>query len=47
MGNRKRWGDNSDKRASARLMAAAGQSSREIAAELGVNQSTVVRWMRG
>lgn len=36
---------NEDKRASARLMAAAGQSGRAIAAELGVNQSTVARWL--
>ena len=34
-----------DKRASARLMAAQGYSSRAIAASLGVNQSTVVRWL--
>lgn len=34
-----------DKRASAKLMAAAGHSSRVIAAELGVNQSSVVRWL--
>ncbi|MDD3500782.1 MAG: primase C-terminal domain-containing protein, partial [Sulfurovum sp.] len=36
---------NEDKRASARLMAAQGYSSRAIAASLGVNQSTVVRWL--
>ncbi|WP_157272308.1 replication initiation protein [Azohydromonas aeria] len=36
-----------DKRASARLMALAGRSSREIGAELGVDQSTVVRWLKG
>lgn len=35
-----------DKRTSARLMAAQGMSSRQIAAALGVNQSTVVRWLR-
>lgn len=34
-----------DKRASARLMALQGLSSRAIAQELGVNQSTVVRWL--
>jgi DNA invertase Pin-like site-specific DNA recombinase len=34
-----------DKRASARLMAAAGRTQREIAAELDVNQSTVARWL--
>lgn len=36
-----------DKRASARLMAAQGLSTRAIAAELDVDQSTVVRWLRG
>lgn len=36
-----------DKRASARLMALAGGSSRLIAAELDVDQSTVVRWLKG
>lgn len=44
---RQRWGDNEEKRASVRLMAAAGCSSREIAAQLAVNQSTVVRWLKG
>ena len=34
-----------DKRTSARLMAAAGQSIRAIAAELGVGKSTVARWL--
>ena len=34
-----------DKRASARLMAAQGRSSRDIASVLGVNQSTIVRWL--
>ena len=38
---------NEDKRASARMMAASGKASRDIAAELGVNQSTVVRWLKG
>jgi len=41
---RARWGNNEDKQASARLMAAAGKSVREIAAELGVGKSTVARW---
>lgn len=34
-----------DKRSSARLMAAQGHSSRAIAAEIGVDHSTVVRWL--
>jgi hypothetical protein len=41
-----RWGDNEDKQASARLMAAAGRTHRAIAAELGVTQSTVTRWLK-
>lgn len=36
-----------ENRASARLMAINGHSSRQIATELGVDQSTVVRWLRG
>lgn len=36
---------NEDKRASARLIAAQGHSSREVARLLEVNQSTVVRWL--
>ena len=36
---------NEDKRASARLMAAQGHSSRVIAESIKVNQSTVVRWL--
>jgi hypothetical protein len=44
LGMRSRWGDNEDKQASARLMAAAGKTVREIAAELGVGKSTVARW---
>ncbi len=36
-----------DKRASARLMRDQGMSSRQIAAEIHVNQSTVVRWLKG
>lgn len=35
-----------DKRASARLMAAAGKSTREIAEELGTSQPTVSRWLK-
>lgn len=37
---------NEDKRIVARLMAAQGMSTRVIAAELQVNQSTIARWVR-
>lgn len=40
-----RWGDNEDKPAQARLMAAAGMSVRAIAQELTVGKSTVARWL--
>ena len=43
---KQRWGNNEDKQASARLMAATGLSTRAIAGELGVNQSTVARWLK-
>ncbi|MBU9348664.1 replication initiation protein [Burkholderia multivorans] len=43
-GNLAKWGNNEDKQTSARLMAAAGKTVREIAAELGVGKSTVARW---
>ena len=46
IGMSNRWGSNESKQASARIMAAKGMSSRAIAEELGVNQSTVVRWLR-
>jgi hypothetical protein len=36
---------NEDKRASARLMRAKGMTQAAIAAELGVNQSTIARWV--
>ncbi len=41
-----RWGDNEDKRSSARLMHATGMTTRAIAADLTVDQSTVVRWLK-
>lgn len=47
MGNAKRWGDSSDKRAQARQMSEQGMSTRAIAAALEVNQSTVSRWLKG
>lgn len=37
---------NEQKRGQARLMAANGFSSRQIAREVGVNQSTIVRWLK-
>lgn len=46
LGMHSRWGDNEDKQASARLMAASGRSLREIAAELDVNHVTVSRWLK-
>lgn len=46
LGNLARWGSNEDKQASAKLMSAAGKSTRAIAAELDVNQSTVTRWLK-
>lgn len=45
LGNLARWGNSEDKQASARLMAAAGKSVREIAVELEVGKSTVARWV--
>jgi transposase len=36
-----------EERATARLMVATGNSARKLAAELGVDQSTVVRWLQG
>ena len=45
--HRARWGDNKTKQAAARLMAASGHSSRQIASQLDVNQSTVSRWLKG
>lgn len=44
-GHYARWGENEDRQASARIMKAAGKSTREIADSLGVNQSTVSRWL--
>jgi DNA invertase Pin-like site-specific DNA recombinase len=41
-----RWGDNEDKLASARLMAAKGMSQRAIAAELGIAHTTIGRWLK-
>lgn len=43
---RQRWGNNENKQASACLMASSGRSTRQIADELRVNQSTVVRWLK-
>lgn len=45
LGAAKRWGNNEDKVASARIMAAAGRTVREIAEELDVGKSTVARWL--
>jgi len=43
-GNLAKWGDNEDKRASARLMRAANRSVPSIALDLGVSERTVQRW---
>ena len=40
-----RWGDNEDKKASARIMAVKGMTIRAIAEELGISKSTVARWV--
>lgn len=42
-----RWGDNEDKRASARIMRSAGMTQTAIAAELNVHVNTVANWFRG
>jgi hypothetical protein len=41
-----RWGNNEDKQASARLMAATGMTQRAIADELEVSQKSVSNWLR-
>lgn len=40
-----RWGNNEEKRASARLMAAKGLTNTAIAAELDVTRRTIIRWL--
>lgn len=42
-----RWGDNEDKRASARIMRSGGMTQAAIAAELNVHVNTVANWLRG
>jgi hypothetical protein len=46
IGMETRWGNNEDKRASARLMAAAGRTQTEIADELEVTQKTISNWLK-
>ena len=41
-----RWGDNEDKKASARIMAAKGMAIKTIAEELGVHRNTVSLWLK-
>ena len=41
-----RWGNNEDKQASARLMAATGMTQRALADELEVSQKSVSNWLR-
>jgi len=45
-GMQSRWGDNEDKKATARLLVAKGVSYRGIARELGVNHATIIRWLK-
>lgn len=45
-GMQARWGNNEDKQASARLMAATGMTQRAIAEQLGVDKMTVNRWLK-
>jgi hypothetical protein len=47
LGGKAKGAANEEKRATARLMAAAGRPTRQIANVLAVNQSTVVRWLQG
>lgn len=46
LGNLKRWGDSTDKRAQAAEMKAAGMTQKEIAAELGVSQGSISNWLK-
>lgn len=46
MGLRARWGDNTDKRAQAIELRAAGMTQKEIAAALGVTSRTIIRWLK-
>lgn len=41
-----RWGDNENKQASARIMAAKGMAIKAIAEELGVHRNTVSLWLK-
>ena len=46
LGNLKKWGDNSEKKAQAAELAEQGMRQVAIAAALGVNQGTVCRWLK-
>lgn len=46
LGHEKRWGNNEDKQASARLMKAAGNTYNEIAAALSISRITAIRWQK-
>jgi hypothetical protein len=46
MGMAKRWGDNSEKKAEAQRMHAAGMKQAEIMQELQVDRKTVYRWLK-
>lgn len=47
MGNAKRWGDNSSKKAEAKVLRAQGLRQVEIAKLLGITQKTVSKWLGG
>jgi DNA-binding transcriptional regulator YiaG len=47
LGNAKRWGDNSAKKAEAKVLRAQGLRQVEIAELLGVTQKTVSKWLAG
>ena len=47
MGNAKRWGDNTEKRAEVQVLRAQGLTQVEIARAVGITQKTVSKWLAG
>ena len=45
MGNLKKWGDNSEKKAEALRMKASGMTQKEIVVALAVSKATIARWI--